>query len=91
MNLPTRASLSTASTWPTIREAIGYEIPLSTDHLGHLGVKSIIRLGKAYEKYNLEWIEDVIPWWYTDLLKEITDAVPVPTITGEDIYESLRL
>ncbi len=71
----------------TIREAIGYEIPLSTDHLGHLGVKSIIRLGRAYEKYNLEWIEDVIPWWYTDLLKEITDAIPTPTITGEDIYE----
>jgi L-alanine-DL-glutamate epimerase-like enolase superfamily enzyme len=70
-----------------IREAIGYEIPLSTDHLGHLGVKSIIRLGRAYEKYNLEWIEDVIPWWYTDLLKEITDASPTPTLTGEDIYE----
>ena len=71
----------------TIREAIGYEIPLSTDHLGHLGVKSIIRLGRAYEKYNLEWMEDTIPWWYTDLLKEITDNSPTPTITGEDIYE----
>ena len=59
---------------------------LSTDHLGHIGVKSIIRLGRAYEKYNLEWMEDVIPWWYTDLLKEITDASPTPTLTGEDIY-----
>ena len=57
------------------------------DHLGHIGVKSVIRLGKAYEKFNLEWIEDVIPWYYTDLLKEITDASPTPTITGEDIYE----
>jgi len=70
-----------------IREAIGYDIPLSTDHLGHIGVKSIIRLGRAYEKYNLEWMEDVIPWWYTDLLKQITDASPTPTLTGEDIYE----
>ncbi|HET6215460.1 MAG TPA: enolase C-terminal domain-like protein [Acidobacteriaceae bacterium] len=57
------------------------------DHLGHIGVKSVIKLGKAYEKFNLEWIEDVIPWYYTDLLKEITDASPTPTITGEDIYE----
>jgi L-alanine-DL-glutamate epimerase-like enolase superfamily enzyme len=32
-------------------------------------------------------MEDVIPWWYTDLLKEITDASPTPTLTGEDIYE----
>ena len=71
----------------TIRDAIGYEIPLSTDHLGHLGVNSIIRLGRAYEKYNLEWMEDVIPWWYTEQLKEITDATTTPTITGEDIYE----
>src|ERR1700760_1790620 len=62
-------------------------MPLSMDHLGHVGVKSAIKLGKAYEKYNLEWIEDVIPWFYTDLLKEITDASPTPTITGEDIYE----
>ena len=31
-----------------VRDAVGMEIPLSTDHLGHLGVKSIIRLGKAY-------------------------------------------
>jgi L-alanine-DL-glutamate epimerase-like enolase superfamily enzyme len=69
-----------------VRDAVGMEIPLSMDHLGHLGVRSIIRLGKAYEKYNLEWLEDVIPWTYTDLLKEISDQSPTPILTGEDIY-----
>jgi L-alanine-DL-glutamate epimerase-like enolase superfamily enzyme len=69
-----------------VREAIGMEIPLSMDHLGHIGVNSVIRLGRAYEKYNLSWMEDVIPWYYTDLLKRITDSQPTPTITGEDIY-----
>ena len=69
-----------------VRDAVGMEIPLSMDHLGHLGVKSIIRLGKAYEKYNLSWMEDVIPWMYTDLLKEISDESPTPILTGEDIY-----
>jgi L-alanine-DL-glutamate epimerase-like enolase superfamily enzyme len=69
-----------------VRDAIGMEIPLSMDHLGHLGVKSIIRLGKAYEKYNLSWMEDVIPWTYTDLLKQISDGSPTPILTGEDIY-----
>ncbi|MGA8599525.1 MAG: mandelate racemase/muconate lactonizing enzyme family protein [Bryobacteraceae bacterium] len=68
------------------REAVGMEIPLSMDHLGHLGVNSIIRLGKAYEPYNLSWIEDVIPWQYTDLLKHITEESPTPILTGEDIY-----
>ena len=70
-----------------VRENIGYDMPLSMDHLGHIGVKSAIRLGKAFEKFNLEWMEDVIPWYYTDLLKEITQESPTPTLTGEDIYK----
>ncbi|HWE87669.1 MAG TPA: mandelate racemase/muconate lactonizing enzyme family protein [Terracidiphilus sp.] len=70
-----------------VRDNIGYDMPLSMDHIGHLGVKSCIRLGKAYEKYNLEWMEDVIPWYYTDLLKEIREASPTPILTGEDIYK----
>src|ERR1022692_2325238 len=76
-----------------VREAVGMEIPLAMDHLGHLGVNSIIRLGKAYEKYNLAWMEDVIPWQYTDMLKQISDESPTPILTGEDIYlkESFRI
>ena len=70
-----------------VRDNIGYDMPLSMDHLGHIGVKSVIRLGKAYEKFNLEWMEDVIPRIYTDLLKEITQESPTPTLTGEDIYK----
>jgi L-alanine-DL-glutamate epimerase-like enolase superfamily enzyme len=69
-----------------IREAVGMEIPLSMDHLGHIGVHSIIRLGKAYEPYNLSWMEDVIPWQYTELLQHITNESPTPILTGEDIY-----
>ena len=69
-----------------VRDAIGYEIPLSTDHFGHFGVNSAIRLGKAFEKFNLAWMEDIIPWENTELLKKITDAIDVPTCTGEDIY-----
>jgi L-alanine-DL-glutamate epimerase-like enolase superfamily enzyme len=69
-----------------VREQVGWEIPLSADHFGHIGVNSCIRLGKALEKYNLAWLEDMIPWQYTDLWKKITDAVDIPTITGEDIF-----
>jgi L-alanine-DL-glutamate epimerase-like enolase superfamily enzyme len=69
-----------------IREAIGYDVPLSTDHFGHFGINSAIRLGKAFEKFNLAWMEDIIPWQNTDLWKKITDAIDVPTCTGEDIY-----
>jgi len=70
----------------TVREYVGMEIPLSADHFGHIGVNSCIRLGKALEKYNMAWLEDMIPWQYTDLWKQITNAVDIPTLTGEDIY-----
>jgi len=33
-----------------VREAVGMEIPLAMDHLGHIGVKSCVRLGRAFEK-----------------------------------------
>jgi len=69
-----------------IREQVGYDIPLSADHFGHIGVNSCIRLGKEMEKYNLAWLEDMVPWQYTDLLKKISDAVDIPILTGEDIY-----
>lgn len=70
----------------TAREMVGMEIPLAADHFGHIGVNSCIRLGKALEKYNMAWLEDMIPWQHTELLKQITDAVNVPILTGEDIY-----
>lgn len=69
-----------------VREGIGMEVPLAADHFGHIGLNSCIRLGKALEKYNMAWLEDMIPWQYSDLLKKITDAVDIPILTGEDIY-----
>ncbi len=69
-----------------IREIVGMEVPLAADHFGHMGVNSCIRLGRALQKYNMAWLEDMIPWQYTELWKKITDAIDVPTLTGEDIY-----
>lgn len=69
-----------------VRDIVGMDIPLSADHFGHIGVNSCIRLGKGLEKYNLAWLEDMVPWQYTDLLKKISDAIDIPILTGEDIY-----
>lgn len=69
-----------------VREVVGMEVPLAADHFGHIGVNSCIRLGKALEKYNLAWLEDMIPWQHAELMKQITDAVDIPILTGEDIY-----
>lgn len=68
------------------RELVGWDIPISTDHYGHFDLNNCIRLGKAIEKYRLAWLEDMVPWDYTEQWKTITDALETPTTTGEDIY-----
>jgi L-alanine-DL-glutamate epimerase-like enolase superfamily enzyme len=69
-----------------VRSMVGYEIPLSTDHYGHFDINNCIRLGKALDKYRLAWLEDMVPWQYTEQHKTITDALETPTLTGEDIF-----
>jgi L-alanine-DL-glutamate epimerase-like enolase superfamily enzyme len=69
-----------------VRGEIGMDAPLAADHFGHIGVNSCIKLGRALERWNLSWLEDMIPWQYPDLLKEIKDSIGVPLCTGEDIY-----
>ena len=69
-----------------VREAIGYSVPLAADHFGHFSVNDAIRLGRALMPYQLAWLEDLVPWQYTELWKQITSAIEVPTLTGEDIY-----
>jgi len=68
------------------REIVGWEIPIAADHFGHISVNSCIKLGKAVQPYQVAWLEDMVPWEYTDMLKEIKNAVDVPLLTGEDIY-----
>jgi len=68
------------------REVVGWEIPIAADHFGHISVNSCITLGKALRPYQLAWLEDMVPWQYPEMLKEIKNAVDVPLLTGEDIY-----
>ena len=69
-----------------IREDVGDDVPRAADHFGHIGVNSCIRLGRDLEKYNMAWLEDMIPWQQTELLREIKQAINIPLLTGEDIY-----
>lgn len=69
-----------------VRDAVGYEIPLASDHYGHFDHNNAIRLGKAVEKYRLAWLEDLVPWHLTEHWKDISRAIETPTCTGEDIY-----
>jgi L-alanine-DL-glutamate epimerase-like enolase superfamily enzyme len=69
-----------------VRNKVGYDVPLAADHFGHFDYKECIRLGEALEPYRLAWLEDMVPWFYTEKWKQITDAIKTPTLTGEDIF-----
>ncbi|RIV43359.1 mandelate racemase/muconate lactonizing enzyme family protein [Flagellimonas pelagia] len=69
-----------------VRNMVGYDIPISTDHYGHFDLNNGIRLAKKLDKYRLAWFEDMVPWQYHEQWKTITEAIETPTTTGEDIY-----
>ena len=69
-----------------VLEVIGYEVPLAIDHFGHVCVENCIRFARRMEPYNLAWIEDMVPWMYTDQYVRLKNSTCVPVCTGEDIY-----
>ncbi|MDQ0871454.1 gluconate/galactonate dehydratase [Paenibacillus sp. V4I3] len=69
-----------------VRSVIGYEVPLAIDHFGHIGVEDCIKLGRRIDKFNLAWMEDMIPWTYTQQYAKLASSVTTPICTGEDIY-----
>ncbi|MDC7238470.1 MAG: mandelate racemase/muconate lactonizing enzyme family protein [Sphaerochaetaceae bacterium] len=68
------------------RSQVGYEIPLAIDHIGHIDVTDCIKFANMIEKYNIAWLEDALPWQYTDQYVRLANSTRVPLATGEDIY-----
>jgi L-alanine-DL-glutamate epimerase-like enolase superfamily enzyme len=69
-----------------VRAVIGYEVPLALDHIGHIGLTDCIKLARRLDKYNLAWLEDMLPWQYTEQYVRLAHSCSTPICTGEDIY-----
>lgn len=69
-----------------IRKTIGYEIPLAIDHFGHFPLIDMVKIARRLEKYNLLWLEDMLPWYLTEQYKSLAERTEVSLATGEDIY-----
>jgi len=70
----------------TVRDLVGWDIPLAADHFGHFAVEDAIKLAQAMDPFNLAWLEDMIPWEYTEDYVRLRNACKTPILTGEDIY-----
>ena len=69
-----------------IRDQVGYELPIASDHFGHLNLESCIRLGRELDQFTLAWYEDMLPWAFADQYVRLAESVTTPICTGEDIY-----
>lgn len=69
-----------------IRDVLGAGTPLAADHFGPLTVNDGIQYARAFEKYQLSWAEDLVPWTHWQGLKEIKDNTTTPVLTGEDVF-----
>lgn len=69
-----------------VRDVVGWDIPIAADHFGHIGIEDAIKLARALDPFNLAWLEDMIPWDYTDDYVRLRNSCQTPILTGEDIY-----
>jgi L-alanine-DL-glutamate epimerase-like enolase superfamily enzyme len=69
-----------------VREKVGWNIPIATDHYGSFNVENIIKFAQTVDKFNFAWLEDTVPWIYADDLVRIKNSCKTPILTGEDVY-----
>lgn len=72
----------------TVRDIVGWEIPIAVDHFGHFMVEDAIKIGLALDPFNFAWYEDMVPFMYPDALKQISDAVRTPVLVGETMFSA---
>jgi L-alanine-DL-glutamate epimerase-like enolase superfamily enzyme len=79
-----------------VRDGIGWDVPLATDHFGPLNVNDSIRYARAFEKYELAWAEDMIQIGHLGpggdapknwrAYKELKESTTTPINTGESLF-----
>jgi L-alanine-DL-glutamate epimerase-like enolase superfamily enzyme len=82
-----------------VRDAIGWDVPLSVDASSgfrrvpggpaYMPVPDAIRMARAYEKFDLTFLEDLFSvsgWFRVQEFKEVRAATTTKLATGEDIF-----
>lgn len=69
-----------------IREAVGDEVDIIIENHARTDLVSAIQFGKAVEKYNIFFYEEVNTPLNPKLLREVKEKVDIPLASGERIY-----
>jgi L-alanine-DL-glutamate epimerase-like enolase superfamily enzyme len=69
-----------------IREEVGYDIKIRLDANQGWKPKEAIRTIKAMEEYDIELVEQPVPYWDIDGLAKVTKSVDVPVMADESCH-----
>lgn len=69
-----------------IRDAVGYEVSVRADANQGWKPKDAVRAIKKLERYELELIEQPVPWWDIKGLKWVRTHVDIPVMADESVH-----
>lgn len=72
-----------------IRESVGPNIRIRADANQGYSVNEAVRTLKAFEEYNVEAVEQCVPWWDFDGLKYIRSKVNLKIMVDESVHSSV--
>jgi galactonate dehydratase len=73
-----------------VRNALKDETGLAIDLGGGYSTADAIRLGKAFEPYNLEWLEDVVRGTNVEAMIQVTRSVSIPILCSSTQLRNMR-
>lgn len=69
-----------------VRDAVGDDIDLAVDCHSGFDLPSAIRLARAFEPFNLLWLEEPVPPKNITALAAVTASTQTPICVGENLY-----
>lgn len=69
-----------------VREAVGPDIDVAADCHWRFNVSDARRLAVGLEPYRLLWLEDPVPPWNPQALREVKSVTQTPIASGENLY-----
>lgn len=69
-----------------IRDAVGYEVSLRADANQGWKPKDAVRIVKKLERYELQLIEQPVPWWDIKGLRWVRTHVDIPVMADESVH-----
>jgi len=69
-----------------VKNVIGNDVRLMTDANQGLSASAALRLGRALERFDLEWLEEPVPTWNDEASSSIASHLDTPVASGETEY-----